>query len=319
MHFINHIDYTKAAVTAFKAFKGIDIGSQDIFGTLEKASADEDSANPLTEGFHRISNWHFYNNGNSIKDSSGVPGRRTSEKRINKLIKALDKRIEGFSENPTDVNAEILLQKAGRVLHHIQDMSTPTHVVPVYHGPDLKDEYETYGKQYAGKLAITYSSSPTSPDHWKVAITQSDIETDLQRLQSSPGEDHILFRLYVDSAKKTLKDLTDGVFSARVNNAVEEFDWNSFWKEHDKDKPANHGFGCFGKLGNNFGRSYFTSDENLYEVAPEVYFELYKYFYKKSVVDSVYVLNYINQRCKVLTHNLDLPDGFVDFGDFETP
>lgn len=69
----------------------------------------------------------------------------TSENILNKRIKEFEELVEK--------NSFKRYNKFGRILHHIQDMSTPSHVLPIYHGPKfplylspkkIEDYFETF-------------------------------------------------------------------------------------------------------------------------------------------------------------------------------
>lgn len=87
----------------------------------------------------RIRNWHFYRGGNSniplqVDKYLGV-NNPTSIDRVNKLV---------YNLKTSKYGSKKQLKLIGRIIHHIQDMSTPSHVVPIFHGGDIEDSYETH-------------------------------------------------------------------------------------------------------------------------------------------------------------------------------
>ena len=70
----------------------------------------------------------------------------------------------------------------GRILHHVQDMSTPSHVVPVYHGLVVKDRFETHlHQEYLNDDVMT-------------SIMEEVVSED--QLPSLP-EDHSVMAMYI--------------------------------------------------------------------------------------------------------------------------
>ena len=103
---------------------------------LKEGSRSEDQISP-----QRIWNWHFYGE-EEDNYRSWFGANKTSLKRVKSLVARLADTSQTLSNHPQDT--DLVMKKAvlvGRLLHHIQDMSCPPHVVPVYHVS--KDRYET--------------------------------------------------------------------------------------------------------------------------------------------------------------------------------
>jgi hypothetical protein len=109
---------------------------------LEKGSSIEDDVSLLRlSTLHRLLNWHFY--GRRLGLFPNTPLKRTSLPRLMHLITQLrDSEVGKPAEGET--RAVII----GRILHQIQDMSCPPHVIPVYHVS--KDLYEAHRKLRIG-------------------------------------------------------------------------------------------------------------------------------------------------------------------------
>ena len=93
-------------------------------GLIRDANRDEDESNFPS----RLFNWHFYN-----------PARNEYRKGLLIFDESLERtfsRIEGRIESGT-LRGEEAHRYIGRVLHYLEDMTVPAHVVPVYHGPNL--------------------------------------------------------------------------------------------------------------------------------------------------------------------------------------
>ena len=84
-----------------------------------QGSDDEDTSNKIS----RALNWHFYRTENSkIPKRVKLLFKTTSEDILNKRINSM---------NGCDENSDKYYNYLGRIIHHIQDMSTPSHVMPI--------------------------------------------------------------------------------------------------------------------------------------------------------------------------------------------
>jgi hypothetical protein len=107
---------------------------------LAKGTDAEDSS-PLTI-LQRATHWHFYNRNEKLEPLWLV--QRNLDAIFNKRIKKLNELLVKPDADPVAV-----YEQAGRVLHYIQDMSVPGHVVPAYHAKlpgnhsDPFDEFES--------------------------------------------------------------------------------------------------------------------------------------------------------------------------------
>ncbi len=294
----NHKDITALSLSLFQKINNNKAIQHKVKKLLMKASSNEDRF--FDYFFQRLFNWHFYNNNLNI-DNKIHRGRRTSEKRVKNLIKDIDKYIERFERKQKRRDAKKLLDAAGRLAHHIQDMSTPSHVVPVYHGLGLKDEYENYSKRYAGKAKIIFNSHRigNKDDIYIKEINIAEHTTSLEA-RYSPSL-HALYNLYVASAESTLEYLRENGFNLDVDDEPQYMKWNNFWREKDDtfESKKHQGFGDFGKLGNNFGKPSFRIDKTLYKISNDQYLNLYNYLLRKSVLDTLEIINYINQRSTI--------------------
>jgi len=85
----------------------------------------------------RALNWHFYR-----REGSPIPERTrwlrmrpTSEH----IFAAHLAKMQSYA-----VDDPRRYRYLGRIVHHIQDMSTPSHVRPVYHDPLVHDHFESF-------------------------------------------------------------------------------------------------------------------------------------------------------------------------------
>jgi hypothetical protein len=114
-------------------------------------SYKEDTTNLILRALH----WHFYRENNSpIPQKVKKIFNPTSEIIFQKRVKEFEK------EKDLKKKYEIL----GRIIHHIQDMTTPAHVLPIYHGPSLpykfriafvEDYFENFLEKNVDKINFT--------------------------------------------------------------------------------------------------------------------------------------------------------------------
>ncbi len=142
----------------------------------------------------------------------------------------------------------------GEILHHIQDVTNPAHVVPVCHGGKIKDRFDEQN-------VTRYFTMPSS------------IDTTL--VYNAPYLKSILKPIAV----KTLKSLDNEFDIKIINNTVENnktVDWKVFWEE---DK--NQWFGKYGQLGaankvkgkktDNYLKCTIIKGDTTYIIEPKVY------------------------------------------------
>ena len=172
-------------------------------------------------------------------------------------------------------------------------MSTPSHVVPVYHGIFIKDSYETF-------LNRCYLNNPVHMDKAADEITEQ-IMTDLENIEVT----HIL-EIYQAAAGKTLDylDPANSSFSAMVDNVPQQLPWSLFWKPNKKlFKPVAGrrlcllDFGKFGLLGKHFGQTQaIFIDNTTYVIELEEYHRLCYHFIIQAIIDSLLALLCLERR-----------------------
>jgi hypothetical protein len=136
-----HSIYTLDAVQAFSDCKGINL-SLDAGAALAAGTEAEDTS--LLTLDERVTNWHFYNRDYKLRP--GWFGSRNLDGIFAKRIMTLEEQLTSEKSNPVEV-----YEYAGRVLHYIQDMSVPAHVVPVFHVKlpllDLSDPFDDFKRR----------------------------------------------------------------------------------------------------------------------------------------------------------------------------
>ncbi len=180
-----------------------------------QGSIDEDK----TPKIERITNWHFFR-GNNTRISKNtwlffLKCKPTSEDIFSQRITELRDSAKGSSEYYNNL---------GRVIHHIQDMSTPSHVVPIYHAIIIKDYFESYMKKNIDKLELGTN----------LIFTNETIS---------------FKKLYTRSAKATLKYIKKTTFKAKKDNNTIDLPLNKFWLNHKQQEDKQYkGFGTYGNL-----------------------------------------------------------------------
>ncbi|CAI8885792.1 Zinc dependent phospholipase C [Pseudomonas sp. IT-232MI5] len=134
-----HSAYALKAAQAFQRCPGVKLPAQ--LGEALADGTDAEDSSPLTI-LQRITHWHFYNRNEKLEPLWLV--QRNLDAIFNKRIKKLNELLVKPDADPVAV-----YEQAGRVLHYIQDMSVPGHVVPAYHAKlpgnhsDPFDEFES--------------------------------------------------------------------------------------------------------------------------------------------------------------------------------
>src|SRR6185312_2705869 len=130
-----HGKYTEAAFTLYHDHcKPALLPCESVGSIVEGAKAED--ALTLT----RACNWHFYNREGQVR-WRGV--NRNLDAVFRQRIRKLEKQLKTRKSHPSEI-----YKVAGQVLHYIQDMTVPAHVVPIYHGPGHKDLVDGYSPDF---------------------------------------------------------------------------------------------------------------------------------------------------------------------------
>jgi len=221
-----HNDYTHLAYEKLKQCGaiGVDMGlSVDVdVEHIGNGAEWEDT----TELISRSLNWHFYKSNNDIEDTWFT--HRTFgpiyEKRVQQFLALLDSRVA----------VEDILVASGRVLHYMQDVAVPAHVVPVLHGPFPfpDDEFDSYELGGSGPSAKDPMLSFTEQECRDLFQTQLD-----------------LTQIISQAAQQTLKAIQAPIRAGGENPI--NTTWSAYWQADDSWFLS--GFGSYGVVGNRFG------------------------------------------------------------------
>jgi hypothetical protein len=198
----DHQALTEAAVDAALASGARPLLAEHRGAVIHGATAEDLNLHVKWTGWH-----HFYFPEGTLE----TPLRQASDARVRELWEeALEAARHGDLARAFD--------RAGHLVHHLQDMASPPHVVPVNHG--LGDGFERYGVR--GSLARG-TGREVAP-------------------LSGPAAQQAL-------ARETL----DAVRTGALPTAEGAIPWSSFWAE-----PGTRGPGVFGgygaEVGNAFGQ-----------------------------------------------------------------
>lgn len=209
-----------------------------------EASVDEDG------GLQRPFNWHFYNNSGNL-GSTWWGADKHNLPRFKKLANLMKDAGNSASQGRYEL--------AGRLAHHIQDMSSPPHTIPVYHL--AKDPFDKYATREIPSVRL----SPTDLTTIREEYTKPE--------KADPEA------LFHKSAKATLKRVEPKPASGSKG-------WSGFWRKYDpKDtecgEQPKEKFGCYGK--------YVFGAENA-AYSKDTYLTFYKEQIASAIRDTVQML-----------------------------
>jgi len=235
---------------------------RELLSAFAQGATDEDEW-----GLIRPLNWHFYNNGHRIghywKFIFYCNG--SNEKIYHQRVQTLDGLLA--SKAP----AIKIYAAAGRVAHHIQDMSVPPHVMPIYHlGDDNFDNYIPASRPAADTASICKDVNGT-------------IVEPLELLEWA--------------AQNTLKTVAQPVVFAN-GKTLENETWMKFWGGPDDQDLS--GFKTYGEYGNVFGTIPPCKNSTCRAYDRKTYDKFYNEAYMRAVADTVRLFIYLDQRNAVL-------------------
>lgn len=186
-------------------------------------SGREDSSPHHASIYTRLTNWHFYTHDQKKDDWILSPIiRREFWKRWDFLIKELENSEEQSSE---------LGPLTGAIAHYIQDVTNPAHVVPVYHGPGVKDKFDSF------------------------PILETDIRNAFSEHCSSLKEDQFsVLETLEESARKSFSAIQKSFQYQKNGQTYESSFSEAFWLRESDETGF---FGEYGALGNNYGETEF--------------------------------------------------------------
>ncbi|KQQ64395.1 hypothetical protein ASF84_25995 [Pseudomonas sp. Leaf127] len=130
-----HRAYTRQAVAAWAGCASLlpEVGAALAAGT------DAEDTGVLT-AWQRLTHWHFYNRDGKLLPFWFID--RNIDRIFALRVEALEQLLQQKRPPITEV-----YEQAGRVLHYIQDMSVPAHVVPVFHVAGSADPFDSFKRR----------------------------------------------------------------------------------------------------------------------------------------------------------------------------
>lgn len=249
----------------------------------------------------RPKNWHFYRVENSPylrKFFSFIGTIHPSSRHIYTKRTCSLKELLAGKRNENSIKEILLL--AGRIIHHIQDMSTPAHVIPVYHGPAFPfsfpsrhDAFEEFSKKHIDSYLMPNPENALS-------------DTERDRIEKESEMD--LIGLYDLVANRTLAYLEsdESSFPARINGEIHTVGSDLFWVKYDPEHPRHDkrdGWGHYGPFGEAHRKSIpFDTMESreykgmTYTISFSDYEHIYTHLIRQMTIDALTVLRHIEKR-----------------------
>lgn len=251
-----HERFSKSAALIYQKCTGHAIPDEYIAAFADGAKKEDDP------GLTRALNWHFYNNGKKIGyywkyvlycDGSN---EHIFQARLNKLESLLAQK-----KYPVEIYTV-----AGRITHHIQDLSSPPHAAPIFHvGNDKFDNYWTAVKPVADAAQICGDIKGITEPH---ELLEQAAQNSLKAIDAP-----VVF----DNGKK-----------------IEGETWKKFWDGPQDNDLA--GFKMYGEYGNVFGIVPPCQSEACDAYNSEVYDKFYNERYLRAVTDTVRMLIHLDNR-----------------------
>lgn len=280
---------------------------------LAQGSRDEDEKDLIERG----TNWHFYNRDQQIPTRVSLPINRVLDRVFDYRISAMQ---AAFTQ--PSVSDEDRYYLAGRVLHYIQDMSVPAHVVPIYHMKflfiDDSDKLDAYTLSDNDMDRVDQSlrvSCREMPQMKPRVLLESSAGVTLDAIQKPVpvrAIDEVLVPLR-DLYKEQLRPRDHG----QANGPQQGGHWGYFWCYQDMPGveycPTDNswlgkGFGNYGVYGNNFGNGLIPYHCHLshydgaldaimsckaVEIDAQTYISFYTERYKTIMHDTLRFLSYL--------------------------
>jgi hypothetical protein len=279
MDLCDHARITKKAISMYLQHAGA-TSNAHLFDDYKLAIVSGCAIEDVFPPYERLKKWHFFPENVELKSLGRRKALGITFENVDPTSRRLClERADQLARECLNGPSIKLFWLVGCVLHHVQDMSTPPHVVPVYHEPFSRDSYESYSVKSTPKRLETVHVSSSEFSQLKAQLTRS-------------------FNLYDEAARATLDyiyDYTSRSFSVSINGEVREVGCDEFWKRCSQHSLGPHvkggaGFGCYGSLGQHFGKTRFKRERDEYEVEAAVFERVHGDLVHKAVEDSLKVL-----------------------------
>jgi len=264
---------TLTAIAIKRCGEKLSEAMHDFANEILRGVVDEDAITPK-----RMLNWHFYRSNEEIETKCYMIFNPTSEDIFHKRIKKMNKYGKDDKRRYNNL---------GRILHHIQDMSTPSHVIPIYHGPTLSLKDKLNIKDYFEEFMVKQTNTDTLGEKVILGNSQKDFNA-----------------LYKDAAEATLEYIKTATFELKdveSDGRKKILRLNEFWQNYEQNEnPKLKGFGSYGAL-----HSYFLSTTPDFcncpsNIADGELLKIHTYICNKAIQDTCDALFYASSLDDVL-------------------
>ena len=244
------------AITVYQVCTGRTL-PDEFSAAFVRGSIDEDGIDWRLE---RLRNWHFYNERKNLKyywEGFCYGG--------NEII--FEKRTASMNSLRGAGKSAGLYYAAGRVAHHIQDMASPPHVMPVYHT--------------SGDAFDSYTPAP-------------QLQAVLPGLCQGINEGCL--NEPIDILNRTARDTLDAInkkVEFQTTAAIEGETWKNFWD--GPPHPCYEGFKDYGSYGNSFGAARPCGKGPCPPYDAATYDKFYNDCYMRAVKSTVLLLRYLDR------------------------
>ncbi len=296
MRIEDHMEITNYAVDLYWMFSSTEMAEKYKENVKDIQEGARSAGNRIMQSGAR--NLHYYNRGNRLKPRKvkllGLIPLYTlypsSEHCLRDYINELEQQMaQGMS-----VDTYVLI---GKILHLVQDVSSPTHVAPILHSFNSRDSFED---RLNSRIKLYISNYTLSQDGFNKICQEQEHHQEQQCVEW----------IYQDAASRTIDYIGDekSQFEVKIDGKKTQGGWHLFWLNHEHiqsgpiygKRPKFHGFGGYGPLGKHFGQERITAFRKKYEIPNSVFEGLSHFVVRKSIEDSIRILNCIGKRIKQL-------------------
>lgn len=254
-----HLKITKNAVQVFNAC--VEHHRESLTSRFEPIHAQEEILSKCNEmqdhnwpWLNRLKMWHFYSPKKPPKGSVFQLAAFAIETRLNGWIGLLQESFDATND------PAIAYALAGAAIHYVQDMTVPSHVVPIFHPGIFNwgDAFDSY--------LVRESSLPVT-------------ESSCREMFADRGNFETIINTTAEDTKASLHGAID-------ESKLHRLSWESFW---DTSLDGD-GFGKYGCFGNSFGDERLTCGTNRFEVEKCVYVSFARARHEQAVRGTISIL-----------------------------
>ncbi len=279
----DHMDITNYAVDLYWMFSPTELADKFKFNVDDIQEGARSIRNGALDAGAR--NLHYFNHNNRFEPKKvklfGAFHIYTLYPTAEHILK---KYVQELSRNISEGISKYTFILIGKILHLVQDMSSPAHVIPVYHSHKMRDSFEV---RLNSRMGFYLSNFNINQDRFN-------------RVCEPTSNDMCIEHIYRNAALTTLERIhkSNSEFRVEINGESRRVGWDLFWKYDEqsdigfckKREIKIDGFGCYGPLGKFFGKEQIQVRNNKYKVNNSVYDDLCNYVVRKSIEDSLRVL-----------------------------